>query len=170
MSEGRGQYSEGAYVLEDAIFHGLAFAVVGAPVALLVLGLLSEFSSIHRIGFDEVGRHIFSYLRLGMFSFVLTVFLIGPPMFITGILVSVMSYGLENERRLTLFGGIAFAAIAFFLGWIMGEPKNARFPSLWVSAGQLLAGGLAGAAMVRSTRFLRKWRDRAASLRAGEQK
>ena len=170
MSEARGEYSEEAYVFEDAVFHGLAFAVLGSILSMVMFGLFAELASICRVGVTEIGQHIFGYLRMGMFSFVLAVFVVGPPMFITGALVSVISYGLENERGLMLFGGIAVAAIAFLFAWIVGEPANARFPLIWAGASEILAGSLAGAATVRSTRFLRIWRERSASLRAEQRR
>jgi hypothetical protein len=161
-------YSEKAYVLEDAIFHGLVFAILGSILSMLMFGMLSEALSVYRVGFSEFGHHAFAYLRMGMISFVLAAFVIGPPMFIAGALVSVLSYGLENERGLMVFGGVATAAVVFIFGWIIGEPTNARFLVTWAGAGETVAGGLAGALMVRSTRALRIWRDRAAVQRAGQ--
>ena len=169
MSEPRRESPAWAYALEDAIFHGLCFALIGPVIAFLLSGILSSVVAVPRIGLAQATANAagFGTLLGTIYAFIALVVL-GPFMFVSGVVISVFARRIRDERKLAILGFVAIAAMAVVFIPITGTPgHNSRLPLPWDGPLEVFVSGLTGFLLIRVTRFLRKLRDRRATVRCG---
>jgi hypothetical protein len=155
-----------AYALEDAIFHGLCFALLGPAIAFIALAILSSVGSLHRVGLVQATADAVSFISLLGTVYALIAFVvIGPMMFVSGFLVSAVARRFRDDRLLGIVGCAICAAMMVVFMPITGD-SDSRFPFPWNGTLQMFVSGVTGFVLVRATRFLRVWRNRAVSTRS----
>lgn len=169
MSETRRESPSWAYALEGAIFHGLFFGLLGPAIAFSIFAIASGVGALPKAGFLRAMTDIVNGIGLlGTVYALIAYVVIGPMMFISGLLISALARSLRDERSLGVAGFFVAAAMTVAFMPITGDPgHHNRLPYPWDGPLQMFVSGLTGFVLVRATRFLRVWRDRAANARSG---
>lgn len=148
--------------VESVILHATCFLALGPLIAFVLHIALSALASLPTAGWAQTVSAGLDGLNLSGSIYALLALLalviVGPAMFVTGAVVSLVSHHLVHERWITLSGFCIGAGVAMAFIPIIDQSES-RLPLPWGGPTAIIVSGGAGLLMTRFTRFLRRWRD-----------